>query len=266
MLKMDLNLDLNLDAGVGCETSVIKGREIERERQRERVRGVGKKWFEVWENWSDYLATLNKMDNTINDKGKTNCDYIYDIFKGIKEKDFLMCVTKEFIILPSAAKPFEQIDKSRFNLLVIPFNKNLRTIRDLRVSDIPLLNRMVQKVYQVLDYYLGTYDKNNITFEFHYTPSTYHLHLHCQFNSLPHNNDKRHFYYSLDDIIGNLYSNSYFYHRPTKIRVKNKKDWKNMIKAYSIKKGEKFVSGSNVEDFDNAYKNFIDLDCYKLFN
>lgn len=225
-----------------------------------------KKWFEVWETWSDYLATLNKIDNTVNDKGKKNCDYIYDIFRGIKEKDFLLCVTKEFIILPSAAKPFEEVDKTRFNLLVMPFDKKLRSIRDLTATYIPMLKRMVQKVYQVLDYYLSTYDKNNMSFEFHYTPSTYHLHLHCQYNPLPHNNNKRHFYYSLDEIIKNLKSDTYFYRKPIKIRVKNIKDWKNMISKYSIKKGVKFESGYGVEDFTDAYENFTNLDCYKLFN
>ena len=172
-----------------------------------------------------------------------NCDYIYDIFRGIKGEDFLMCVTKEFIILPSSAKPFEEIDKTRFNLLVMPFDKKLRTIRDYNSTHIQLLNRMVEKVYQVLDNYLGSYDKNNINFEFLYTSSTYHLHLHCQYNPLPHNNNKRLFYYSLDEIINNLKSNTNFYHKPMKIRVHNIKDWKNMIKKYSIKKGEKFISG-----------------------
>jgi hypothetical protein len=28
----------------------------------------------------------------------------------IKERDYLMCVTKEFIILPLAVKPFEELD------------------------------------------------------------------------------------------------------------------------------------------------------------
>jgi hypothetical protein len=43
------------------------------------------------ESWTDYLATLNEKDTKINEKGKKNCDYIYDIFRGIKEKDYLMC-------------------------------------------------------------------------------------------------------------------------------------------------------------------------------
>ncbi len=229
--------------------------------------GGYKKWFVVKETWSDYLATLNEKDTKVNDKGKKNCDYIYDIFRGIKERDFLMCVTKEFIILPSAAKPFEELDKTHFNLLVMPFNKKLRTIRDLDRSHIPLLNRMVEKVYQVLDYYLGKgeYDKNNIRFEFHYTPSTYHLHLHCQMNSEHHDDLKRHYYYSLENIISNLKSNSNFYKKPIKIKVKNINDWKNMLKKYSVK-GKKFESGSGVEDFSDAWKNFINMDCYKLFN
>jgi len=230
--------------------------------------GGKKKWFVVMESWSDYLATLNEKDTKINDEGKKNCDYIYDIFRGIKEKDLLMCVTKEFIIVPSAAKPFEELDKTHFNLLVMPFDKKLRTIRDLNKIHIPLLNRMVEKIYQVLDYYLGNdnYDKKNIRFEFHYTPSSYHLHLHCQYNPLPHDNNKRHFYYKLDDIISNLKSNSNFYKKPIKIKVKNINEWKNMIKKYSIKKGEKFESAQNVEDFSLAYKIFTDMDCFKLFN
>jgi hypothetical protein len=227
--------------------------------------GYKKKWFIVMESWSDYLTTLNEKDTKTNDKGKKNCEYIYDIFRGIKERDFLMCVTKEFIILPSAAKPFEELDKNHFNLLVIPFDKKLRTIRDLDSSHIPLLNKMVKKVYEVLDYYLGEYDKNNLRFEFHYTPSTYHLHLHCQFNPILHDNTKRHYYYNLEDIITNIKSNSNFYKKPIKIKVKNINDWKNTLKKYSVTEIT-FESASGVEDFSNAYKDFIDMDAYKLFN
>lgn len=233
--------------------------------EKSQIGGYKKKWFVVKETWQDYLATLNKFDTKVNEKGKKNCDYIYDIFRGKKEKDFLMCVTKEFIILPSAAKPFNQLDKSHFNLLIMPFDKKLRTIRDLNATHIPLLNQMVKKVYDVLDYYLDEYDKSNLKFEFHYTPSTYHLHLHCQMNPVPHNNNKRHYYYSIDEIISNLNSDSNFYKKPIKIKVENINKWKEMLNKYSVK-GKKFESASGVEDFSNAYENFVNMDCYKLFN
>ncbi len=226
-----------------------------------------KKWYNVYETWDDYQATLKKMDTVVNDKGKKNSDYIYDIFRGIKEKDFIMCVTKEFIILPSAAKPFDDLDKNHFNLLVYPFDKKLRSIRDLTAKHIPLLKRMIEKVYEVLDYYLGkdNYEKKNITMEFHYSPSSYHLHLHNQLNKESKPN-KRHLYHNVYDVIKNLKSDSDYYKKPIKIRVKNIKEWKEMIKKYSIKKGEKFESASGVEDFSEAYKKFMDLDAYKLFN
>ena len=224
------------------------------------------KWDYVMESWDNYQATLKKMDNDVDSDGKTNAEYIYDIFRGKKEKEYLMCVSKEFIILPAGEQEFSSLDKNHFNLMVYPFDKKLRSIRDLTGSHIPLLKRMIKKAYDVLDRYLDKkYNKNNITMEFHYTPSTYHLHMHVTMNRIIKPN-KRHMLYDVNDIIANLESDSDYYKKDMKIRVFNESKWKRTINKYSIKPNEKFESAGEIEDFTDAWKNFKDLDCYKLCN
>lgn len=84
-------------------------------------------------------------------------------------------MSKEFLIIPVGFQKFELIVKttpSNFNLLVIPFGYQLRSIRNLRQTHIPLLNRMREKALEVISRYIENYDLANLHCEFHYTPIT----------------------------------------------------------------------------------------------
>lgn len=144
-------------------------------------------------------------------------------------------MTEEFLIIPVGFNKFEEIIKTipyNFNLLVIPFDYGLRTIRDLRQIHIPLLNRMRKKALDVIHKYIKNYDISNLHCEFHYTPSTYHLHLHIGLGK-EIEGTRKHIIHKFEDVILNLNFDSEYYTKPILINVRNISEWKLELKKYS---------------------------------
>ncbi|AYV83802.1 MAG: m7GpppX diphosphatase [Hyperionvirus sp.] len=134
-----------------------------------------------------------------------NKNWVYDIFSGVKRETILYNST-EFIMVPDSL----WVDKNVSNLHCIAFYKNLAlmSIRDLRVSDIPLMKNIINigmatiaKVWYTSD--IKTY--------FHYYPSVWQCHIHFATDNM----DMKHIRYMTDDVIKNLESNSDYYRDAT---------------------------------------------------
>jgi hypothetical protein len=224
-------------------------------------RNHNRKWYKVDETWNDYLNTLKKIDNEICINGEKNCEWVYNIFEGIQELDFIECVTKEFLIIPAERNKFEELVKIipyNFDLLVFPFNDELRTIRNLKKSHIPLLKRMKAKAIEVISKYIEKLDETNLHCEFHYLPSTYHLHLHI---GLGKNTTNRPNVHKFDEVISNLESDTNYYIKPIPIYVRDISNWNMELEKYS-----QYNIFDNRTNYNNKWKFFENLDCFNNYN
>lgn len=231
-----------------------------------------KKYFSVYETYMQYQYRLKSIDTKeINNYGDKNCDWVYKIFEGKKELDNVVCVTKEFLIVTNNGKTFEETIKNnpnKFTLVVLLFDLEIRTIRDLEKKHIELLLRMKQKSLEVINNYLKNVSdlENKLIFEFHYTPSTYQLHLNVKLNKKPETEEiRKQRIYLLDTVIENLESDSDYYKKPIKILVENISDWEKNLLEWS--KIDLDIISKNKYNFETLefWKFFEQMDCYKNY-
>ena len=150
---------------------------------------------------------------------------------------------------------------NNFNLLVMPFDFTLRTIRNLKACHIPLLCEMKSKALEVISKYVADIDKSKLHCEFHYTPSTYHLHLHVGCGKdIEKEKNKRHVVYKLDDVIKWLEADSEHFVHPHEINVKNPSEWKVDLEKYFCFTNDKLTTN------DDGWLLFSDMDCYTKYN
>jgi m7GpppX diphosphatase len=122
----------------------------------------------VQEDYETYLLTLEKRD-------PKKDIWIYNIIDGISEQESVLyrddiCVV--FINYFWDGKDFDKLQ-----LLCMPTDRSLRSIRSLDASHLPLLEHMKRTTLQVIrEKY--TLEEGDIKMYFHYEPSTYHLHIH----------------------------------------------------------------------------------------
>ena len=204
--------------------------------------------------------TLNYHDTKVNRKGETNCDWIHRVLEGKQELNCVECVTEELLIIPPTGKPLSELVKlnpEKFHILVIPFDRTIRTIRDLRSCHIPMLERMRTKALEVINRYIISNDENLLNFEFHYTPSTYHLHLHVRLNLPDTKENLADRIHHLDTVIKNLQLDSDYYKKPILINV-NKR-----LLEYSLKNE---LSVKKTLPRLECWKLFTNMSCYTTYN
>ena len=122
----------------------------------------------VQEDYETYLQTLDKRD-------VKKDIWIYNIIDGISEQESILYRDDKCIVFINYFWDGKDIDK--LQLLCMPIDRNLRSIRSLDASHIYLLEHMKTVTLQVIreKYML---EEGNIKMYFHYEPSTYHLHIH----------------------------------------------------------------------------------------
>ena len=153
------------------------------------------------ETYEEYLKIIEKRD--IN-KDK----WIYNIIDGISEQDSILYKDDKCIVIPSYMWNSTDVDK--LQILCLPIDKSLRTIRSLEMKHIPLLKHMKQVTCAVIKDKYGL-DECYIKHFFHYEPSTYHLHIH--FINIANFEAQSSVEYSheLDSVIFNLMVLSNYY-------------------------------------------------------
>jgi len=127
-------------------------------------------------------------------------------------------------------KPFENLKPDNFKLLFFPYDVTIRSIRDLNFTHIPLLNNMKKTALKIINHYFSflTNNDNKLKMEFHYTPSTYLLHLHVTVNDSVNHDNLVHICHSLESVIENITNgnnNNENYYKLNNIQIKVKKSY-----------------------------------------
>lgn len=120
------------------------------------------------EDYETYLQVLEKRD-------PKKDVWIYNIIDDISEQESILYRDDKCIVFMNYFWDGKDIDKMQ--LLCMPVDRSLRSIRSLDASHICLLEHMkqvtlqvIREKYEVSEEYIRMY--------FHYEPSTYHLHIH----------------------------------------------------------------------------------------
>lgn len=137
----------------------------------------------ITETYEEYLNKLEQMDNI-------NTTWIKKIINNESEQDKVIFRNDEFIIVRDWKFSVKYSDKDNvledgfkpifdfkdLHLLGIPCI-NIKSIRDIKLEHIPLLDKIKKEGIKVCENIFGI-DENQIKIYFHYPPSTYHLHIH----------------------------------------------------------------------------------------
>ena len=152
------------------------------------------------ENYKKYLDFISNRDI---EKDR----WIYNIIDGLYEQESIVYRDNTFIIIPT----FEwNKDINKLHILSIPIDKKYRTLRDLRKKDIPLLKYMKKNtLIKINELYKLT--ENDLKIFIHYTPSTYHLHIHYVNINYKECNSSIEYSHELDNVIFNLNLDDEYY-------------------------------------------------------
>lgn len=155
----------------------------------------------VKESYDDYLEFIKNRDY---EKDR----WIYNIIDGIAEQDKIIYRDISTIVIPSYTWDSNNIDK--LHILCLPTDKTLRTIRDLTLSNLSLLEYMKKITLQQIEDKYGLKEENLKIF-FHYDPSTYHLHIHFINTGYIESWSSVEYSHDLDTVIFNLKMDSDYY-------------------------------------------------------
>ena len=120
------------------------------------------------ETYDEYLQTLSTRD-------PKKDVWIYNIIDGSSEQEAILYKDELCIVFINYFWDGTNIDK--LQLLCMPTDKNLRSIRSLDSSHISLIEHMKRVTLQVIREKYSL-EEGDIKMYFHYEPSTYHLHIH----------------------------------------------------------------------------------------
>ena len=155
----------------------------------------------VQEDYETYLQTLEKRD-------VKKDIWIYNIIDGISEQESILYRDDKCIVFINYFWDGKDIDK--LQLLCMPIDRNLRSIRSLDASHISLLEHMKSVSLQVIREKYGL-EEEYIRMYFHYEPSTYHLHIHFVNISSTQLHSSVEYSHELNSVIFNLKMKTDYY-------------------------------------------------------
>jgi m7GpppX diphosphatase len=146
--------------------------------------------------------------------------WIYNIIDGIAETENTIYKDDKILIAPNFI--WNKKDTNKFYLLVIPYDKNLRTLRSLNNSHLELLEHMQQKIKDICESYYNI--KMNMTkMFFHYPPSTHHLHLHVSTINNPDCHSSIEYSHEFTQVIKNIKLKKDYYQNDSMNVIKSAK-------------------------------------------
>ena len=155
----------------------------------------------VQEDYDTYLQTLEKRD--------TKKDvWIYNIIYGISEQEAILYRDDKCIVFINYFWDGKDIDK--LQMLCMPIDRNLRSIRSLDACHISLLEHMKSVTLQVIREKYGL-EEEYIRMYFHYEPSTYHLHIHFVNTASNQVHSSVEYSHELNSVIFNLKMKTDYY-------------------------------------------------------
>lgn len=108
-------------------------------------------------------------------------DWVRQILYHGAEADSVFYNDDDFILIPNWK--WDRKTMSALYLLAIVKRDDLRSIRDLSTNELPLLERMRQRILEIVQENYGL-DPSQLKLYFHYQPSYYHLHVHVAYVGL----------------------------------------------------------------------------------
>jgi len=166
----------------------------------------------IEESYDDYLKFLESYD-MLRDQ------WIYNIIDGLAEQDKILYQDEEIIIIPNYTWNEKKIED--LHILTIPKDKSLRSIRSLTGKNINLLKKIKEKTCEIIKLKYNL-DSNVLKMFCHYSPSTYHLHVHFAKITNKNINSSVECSHDLTNIISNLEINPDYY----KLVIINKREVK----------------------------------------
>lgn len=155
----------------------------------------------VKETYTEYLDFISKRDI---EKDR----WIYNIIDGISEQHNILHRDEHCVVVPSYTWDTKNVEK--LHILALPIDKSIRTIRELDLDDVPLLNHMKKVTLKKIQEKYGLKEENLKIF-FHYDPSTYHLHIHFMNTEYTDSFSSVEYSHDLDSVIFNLKIDSDYY-------------------------------------------------------
>jgi m7GpppX diphosphatase len=155
----------------------------------------------IKESYEEYLEFMLK-------RGFEKDQWIYNIINGVAEKETILYRDDIVIVIPAYTWDSTEIEK--IHILCLPTDTSIRTIRDLTLENVQLLEHMKNATLQKIEEIYGLTEENLKMF-FHYDPSTYHLHIHFINNVNTETWSSVEYSHDLDSVIFNLKMNSNYY-------------------------------------------------------
>lgn len=141
--------------------------------------------------------------------------WLYNILNKQSETDSIIYEDPDpdtgFIL--NADYKYKKYSSSTFYFQVLPFRKDIRTIRDLRSIHLPLLYNILNQTKSEIASHLNI-SPYRISIYFHYLPSFYHLHCHVVPQGM-HTNDYIGRGHLLEEVIRNIQSDGDYYAKAT---------------------------------------------------
>ena len=153
------------------------------------------------ETYEQYLEVLEKRD-------AKKDQWVYNILDGTTEQDKVLYRDDEIIILPNYT--WDGKDLFKLHVLTFPFDRSLRSIRSLDGSHINLLIHCRDNTLKIIEQVYG-YQQEQIKMFLHYTPTTYHLHIHFMLITNTAANSSVEYSHELSNVIYNLSIKSDYY-------------------------------------------------------
>lgn len=159
----------------------------------------------VKETYQDYLDFICKRDFKKE-------QWVYNILDGFAEQEQLLYKDNQIVILPNYTWKYNvnntddsnnQIDLSQMYLLTFPMDKSIHSLRDLNGNHLELLEHTQTKIIEVIKNTFN-FDSDIIKSFVHYSPSTYHFHIHSVLISNTNVNSSVEYSHSLSNIITNI--------------------------------------------------------------
>lgn len=153
------------------------------------------------EDYNTYLQTLQQRDIQKD-------TWIYNIIDGITEQDTVLHKDDKCVVCINYLWDGNNVDN--LQLLCIPMDRTLRSIRSLDASHISLLQHMKSITLKIIreKFHL---EEEFIKMYFHYQPSTYHLHIHFANTSATQAFSSVEYSHELNSVLFNLKMNTDYY-------------------------------------------------------
>jgi hypothetical protein len=136
--------------------------------------------------------------------------WIYEIIEGTRETEDKVWENSDFILTPD----IEQNTASTANWLAIFKDRSLHSIRDLRGTHVPMLERARDECVAAMASRTG-FRRHEIMCYFHYLPSVFQLHLHVCAPYGLYTTQDAYKVHPIDNVISNLRIDPDFYARAT---------------------------------------------------